>query len=324
MFIKPLAVPKHILQAQALDRRTPANHFFKGKINSRATNLSSGYKGEESMNFHLQFLPEDDFLIFHYVRLPDLYGHFQIDFLLLSRYYHLIMEVKNVYENMNFDGMGQAFRIQKDDVQMFTNPVEQVILQHRRLLDWLRKNHFPPAPIEKIVVYSRDDTYLRNLTNDKIISDIVMHRDKVLSKIESFNRKYRKICVTDKQLTEMAYLLLDQHVPEEDGGKKKFNMTYDDLVKGVICPACSFVPMFWKSGKWQCVSCGCVSKTAHRPALADYALLVGGLINNRQARDFLRVESNSIMKKLLQYERFSKIGKGSGMRYKLDFDRLLD
>ncbi|WP_255259869.1 NERD domain-containing protein [Lentibacillus sp. CBA3610] len=307
-----------------MDRRTPASHSSKKTISNRAVNLLSGYKGESSMKYHLQFLPEDEFHILHYVRIPDLYGHFQIDFLILSRWFHLIMEVKNIYDNMNFDDMGQTYREIDGKVDVFANPVEQINMQQRRYLDWLRKHGFPLLPIEKIVVYSRDDTYLRNLTNDKIISDIVMHRDKVLSKIETLMNKHQSPLISEDHLMEISWRLLNEHVPEDADGMEKFGIDYSDLIKGVICPACSAVPMRWKSGKWWCPSCSCVSKTAHRPALADYALLAGDYINNRQARDFLQLKSIHTAKRLIQQENFQEFGKTSGRRYKIDIDKLVN
>ncbi|HLS08768.1 nuclease-related domain-containing protein [Lentibacillus sp.] len=324
MFIKPLAIPEHILCAQALDSRTPATHPSKETFSNRAANLLSGYKGEKSMKYHLQFLPADDFFILHYVRLPNQNGYFQLDFLILSRWFHLIIEVKNIYDNVNFDDLGQVYRTIDGSVQVFGNPIEQINMQYRRLLNWLRKHDFPPVPIEKIVVYSRDDTYLRNITNDKVISDIVMHRDKIISKINFFMNKYQSPSLSETRLTDLSWQLLEEHEPEEGDGMDQFNIGYTDLIKGVICPACVAVPMHWKSGKWNCLSCGCTSKTAHRPTLADYALLVGEYINNRQARDFLRVKSIHTAKRLIQQERFQQFGKTSGRRYKIDVDKLLN
>lgn len=324
MFIKPLVIPEHILFAKSMDSRIPANHPSKDTISNRAVNLLSGYKGENSMKYNLQFLPEDDFFILHYLRIPDSYGHFQLDFLLLSRWFYLIMEVKNIYDNMNFDDMGQTYRAIAGSVEVFTNPVEQINMQQRRFLDWLRKYDFPLLPIEKMVVYSRDDTYLRNLTNDKIISDIVMHRDKVLSRIEELMQRYQHPRVSEQQMTEISYRLLNEHEPEKSDRMGEFNIGYNDLIKGVICPACRTVPMHWNSGKWRCLSCGCISKTAHRSALADYARLVREYISNRQARDFLQVESESIIRKLFQRERLMKFGRKSGVRYRLDIRQLLD
>ncbi len=322
MFIKPIVIPAHILQADALDRRTPPHHPFKYKISRRAANLLSGYKGEKSLKYHLDFLPEKEFFIHHYIRLPDKNGHFQMDFLLLSRCFYLIIEVKNVYGNMHFDDISQTYREMDGNVEVFTNPLEQIKLQHQRLLSWLRIHEFPPVPIEKIVVYSRDDTYLRNLTSNQVVSEIVMHRDSVLPKIKGFMNKHQFSLITEDQLMKLSWMLLNDHVPEESSGMGNFY--YSDWIKGVYCPGCGAVPMKWKSGKWQCVNCSCASKTTHRPALADYALLVGKYINNRQARDWLQLDSIHTTKRLIQKEYFQEFGKTSGRRYKLDIEKLLN
>src|SRR5699024_3015082 len=317
-------IPKHILQAQALDRRSSGNHPFKDKISKRAMNRLSGYKGEQSMDFHLQFLPEDYFFIFHYVRLPDEYGYFQLDFLLLSHHFFLIMEVKNIHLNMNFDNMGQAFRNRDGEVELFENPVEQVNLQHIRLLNWLRKYNFPPVPIEKIVVYSRDDTYLRNIANDKVISAIVMHRDKVIPKIKSFMKKYQSPLISETELMELSYQLLKEQKDEADDGMNKFNISYNDLVKGVFCTKCGTFPIMWKNGLWRCHVCGTTSKKAHLSTLADYALLVKIYINNREMREFSQLKSVYTAKRLLQQEGFEQYGSTSGRRYKINLEKLLE
>ncbi|WP_164669415.1 nuclease-related domain-containing protein [Virgibacillus doumboii] len=324
MYVKPLTFPVHIQKALALDRRIADTHPEKQSINSDAAKLSSGYKGEESLIFHLNFLPEDDFLIFHYLRIPDDKGHFQLDFLILSIYFFLIIEVKNIYDHVNFDEMGQAYRELNDEIKNFGNPVFQVNLQHRRLLNYLREMNYPTVPIEKIVVFSSNDTYLRNLSNNKIISDIVMHRDKVLPKIDSFIEKNKLKCLSDDHLMKLSYHLLEDHRPEEYNEMEKKGITTDDLIKGVFCPGCGSIPMIWKSGKWLCENCGLRSKTAHRPTLCDYRLLVGEYINNREARGFLKLDSNSITRKSLQAEGLDKVGVGSGMRYRLDLEKLTE
>src|SRR5699024_9864224 len=191
----------------------------------------------------LSTLSLHDALPIYYVRLPDEYGYFQLDFLLLSHHFFLIMEVKNIHLNMIFDNMGQAFRNRDGEVELFENPVEQVNLQHIRLLNWLRKYNFPPVPIEKIVVYSRDDTYLRNIANDKVISAIVMHRDKVIPKIKSFMKKYQSPLISETELMELSYQLLKEQKDEADDGMNKFNISYNDLVKGVFCTKCGTFPI---------------------------------------------------------------------------------
>ncbi|HLR60915.1 MAG TPA: hypothetical protein VK097_00560 [Lentibacillus sp.] len=97
--------------------------------------------------------------------------------------------------------------------------MEQINLQHRRFLSWLRKDDFLSVPIEKIAVYSRDDTYLRNLTNDKIISDIVMYRDRVLSKSEQMD---------DDAIGQLMTYVNDAEEPIE--GARKWVEENQDLV----------------------------------------------------------------------------------------------
>ncbi|WP_174616028.1 nuclease-related domain-containing protein [Virgibacillus ihumii] len=324
MFIKPLKIPCHILKTMALDRRIPVSHPHKEFITQRASNLYSGYKGEKALEYYLNFLPEDQFFIFHYLRLPDKYGHFQMDFLILSMYFHLIIEVKNFYDNISFDEFGQSFRIKAEEVQVFNNPVEQVSLQHNRFVDWNRCNDFPAVPVEKVVIYSRDDIYLRNLTNNKLITDLVMHRDKLLPKIQLFMGKHKTLRLTEKQLMEMSYKLLEQHTPEKFLLIDQLGITADQLVKGVECPECGNIPMKWSVGQWECFYCGKVSKTAHRLALADYALLNQKYINNRQAREFLQVNSVHSMRRLFHREKFSHVGVSSGRKYELSVEKLLD
>lgn len=318
MYVKPPAFPRHIQKALALNRRITDSHQQKHSINKTAINLHSGYKGEESLDFQLRFLPKDDFLIFHYLRIPDDSGHFQLDYLLLSANFFLIIEVKNIHDNVSFDEMGQSYRELTDQVEVFGNPVDQVNLQHRRLLNWLRENKYPTIPIEKIVVYSHNKTYLKNLSNSKIISDSVMHRDKVLSKIDFFIKKHQSKCFNDNQLMDLSYWLLEEHNPEEFGGMKKYSITADQLIKGVICSECGSIPMKWKSGKWLCRNCGFQSHTAHRSALADYALLIGEWVNNRQLREFLCVDSAHIAKRIIKRERLQESGVTSGRRYKIE------
>ncbi|WP_245799360.1 nuclease-related domain-containing protein [Virgibacillus siamensis] len=307
----------------ALDRRTPKTHPHKQFISQQATNLYSGYKGEKALEYYLQFLPENQFFIFHYLRFLDKYGHFQLDFLLLSAYFHLIIEVKNVYDNMNFDELGQAFRVMGDDVEVFRSPIEQVNMQHNRLKSLYRNHDFPTVPIKKIVVYSRDDMYLRNLANNKVINDTVMHRDHVLPKIENFTEMYQTPYFSEEQLMELSSTLMGAHRPEDFLLMERLRVSQEELIKGVFCPNCGCVPMLWKHGKWHCKSCGCVSKNAHRTTLADYALLSDEYINNRQARQFLLMDSIHTAKRVLQKEASEEIGNRGGRKYKLDIDKLL-
>ncbi|MFB4163278.1 nuclease-related domain-containing protein [Alteribacillus sp. JSM 102045] len=57
---------------------------------------AAGYRGEKSLDYYLSFLPENECLIFNDLRLPHKNYFFQIDILVLSTRFHLIVVHKLV------------------------------------------------------------------------------------------------------------------------------------------------------------------------------------------------------------------------------------
>lgn len=285
-------------------------------------NLRAGYKGELSLDFPLSFLSRQEHLIFHNLRIPDQNGFFQIDILILSSRFIAIVEVKNVFGQILFDSMGQVIRKTEEIEEGFTNPIDQVNLQHHRLLRWLRQFNFPPIPLEKVVVYSNPNTIIKNVTNNETVTETVIHKEKIQMKINEFIKKHPTKCLNQKQLMELSSQLLTANTSSEMDVMKKFQVEKDELIKGVICSECGSVPMLYKRGKWLCNNCAKVSKSAYKNALIDHALLISLFINNREARELLLLESDSVTRKLLQKEGLEQSGTTSGRRYKLNMDNL--
>ena len=97
----------------------------------------------------------------------------------------------------------------------------------------------------------------------------------------------------------------------------KYEVSQYELLRGVICPECSTLPMLRIRGKWKCEACHVESDIAHRTAFEDYRLLIGNTINNKQARNFLNIDSTHVMKRLLMKERFPHTGATSARIYEL-------
>lgn len=323
MIIKPLALPLELLQIEALNERLPSYHKEKGNVEQQAKNLRAGYNGENALQYNLSFLPYEQYLIFHQLRLHDAQGAFQMDILLVSARFLLIIEVKNIRDHVIFDEMGQAIRKSEEMEQSFGNPVQQIKLQHLRLLRWLKNYNLPAIPIEKAVVYSNSNTILKNLTNQKELPKLVMHKERLLEKIEEIEKRYRATIFHEDHLMELSYALLASHSEKSIDVLAKYSVAYEELMKGVVCSICKWLPMQRTKGKWYCNYCSAHSKTSHRRAFAAYALLVKEYINNREARDFLQIDSRHIVKQLLNKENFERFGDRSGRRYKLDVDKLL-
>lgn len=96
MFIKPLSTPLSLRKLQALFERTPIDHPARSQIQNDLGRTTVGFKGEESLLYYLEFLNEQQYFIFHNLRLPIRKDKFfQLDYLILSATFFLILEVKN-------------------------------------------------------------------------------------------------------------------------------------------------------------------------------------------------------------------------------------
>lgn len=319
LIVKPRDIPIHILQTEALYRRLPSHHKNKEIVRNQARNLRTGFIGEESLDFIIRFLPEDKFHILQNLRIRDANGYFQIDTLIVSAYFALIVEIKNIYGTITFDGMKQAIRTKNDGTEEgFNHPIVQVNLQHQRFKAWLRNHHFPSFPLEKVIIYSNTATILRNTTNDKVIAEMIIHKERLPVKLAEYLEVYPTTTLTNKEIAQLCTALIAAHTPNTLQIMEKYEVSQRELLRGVICPECGALPMLRMRGNWKCRICRTESETAHRTAFQDYRLLIGNTIKNKQARDFLKIDSLHVMKRLLMKERFPYSGITSARTYELN------
>ncbi len=92
-------------------------------------------------------------------------------------------------------------------------------------------------------------------------------------------------------------MLLKGHTELKMNVLDKFNLTYDELIKVVLCKKCSYIPMIRLRGKWNV--CGTISIDGHLSVMRDYALLVNEVFTNQLIKSFLLLPSSSITKYLL-------------------------
>jgi hypothetical protein len=95
MWVKKLQIPIHVLQGEALLRRLLKNDPRRPEIEKDIRIQMKGYYGEKNFSYYLSFLPEEKYDIFQGLRLKDK-KEFQMDVLILSQNFILIVEVKNI------------------------------------------------------------------------------------------------------------------------------------------------------------------------------------------------------------------------------------
>lgn len=324
MIVKKRGTPMELYRLEALDRRLHPQHRMKEKVLADLIKKRAGIRGEREVDYPLKFLSEQDHLILHNLRLPDQNGFFQIDTLILSEMYILILEVKNWYGTIIFGENGQVTRVGDDGIEEgFPNPIPQAKLQQHRLQNWLHSYGISNFPVDFYVVISFPSTIIKSESSKFPIPVRVIHNSQLFFEIQKMDRNYQVSIVKMNQLMELAQQLKKAHTSSLGNIMDKYGIATEELIRGVFCPNCSAVPMIRDRRKWLCNKCNYSLIDAHLFALNDYQLLIGKRITNRGARDFLEIASPDVAKKLLQREGFSAIGKTSSRYYQLKWINLM-
>lgn len=109
MIIKGRTIPLINLILEALCRRLPLNFPKYQQISEELGRRQAGYQGEIALDYYLRLLPINKYLILHDLNLPDGDYNCQIDTLLLTPEFALIIEVKNMTGKLIFDTENEQY-----------------------------------------------------------------------------------------------------------------------------------------------------------------------------------------------------------------------
>lgn len=318
--VKEREISLELEQLSCLLKRLPEHHLLAEEIKKDRRIIRSSLKGEREVAYSLKFLNEDDFLILHNLRIGDENGYFQIDFLLLHKNFMLILEVKNWYGTVFFGENNQVTRVGDDGIEEgFPNPIPQVKLQRFRLKKWLHAYGLSNIPVDYYVVISFPSTIIKAVDANHPTPEKVIHNSDLFFRIQSLEEMYQVPFATMNQLKQLAASLIRAHTPPVKNILNKYHIAKNELIKGVVCPQCSAIPMIRRKQSWYCQKCKCFSANAHFQALNDYKLLIDNYISNQEAREFLMIDSPYVAKRILQAGKYDYTGTTKNRVYKVDF-----
>jgi hypothetical protein len=280
--------------------RLPYNHPIYPEVVAEYKSRMAGYRGEKSLVFHLSMLPDEKYYIFHGIRLLYQGYYFQIDYLILCSAYALVLEVKNISGELKFEkDFNQTTCKKNGNEERIKNPVLQAKLQAKKLKGWLKEHNCTAIPIHYLVVNSNEKTTITSSSGNEQITRHICNSEDLIDKIDQIANFNKEEKLDSKEMKRIKRLLLSKHTPENPDILKQFNLSPSELLPGVKCPICSYLPMNLHNGIWCCPKCKLKSKTAHIPTINDYFLLVKPSITNAELRELLQIGSTSIASKFL-------------------------
>ncbi|MBY6053336.1 NERD domain-containing protein [Cytobacillus firmus] len=298
MIKKKRTVSGLIIKLEALVRRMPEMEPGREMAISQLNKRRAGYTGEQKLDYYLNFLDEKEYWIYHGLRLSNENQFFQIDTLLLTNGFAIILEVKNWNGTIIFDPeFHQVIRIHNEKEEAFHDPISQAEHQSRQLKKWMAAHGFPEIPVEFAVVISSPSTIIKS--SSKHTSKKVVHAHRLLSKLNSIKKSYLIERLTEKQLKKINQTLLKKHVEQEIDVMKFIKVNPEAILTGVHCPKCCSLPMIYHWGKWHCPACKSISSNAYHQAVQDYFLLIKPVITSKEFREFTHVGSLNSATRLL-------------------------
>lgn len=316
MIAKERKVPLKLLNLEAILRRLPPNYPKRPLIEKDYHRIQSGYIGEKALDFYLNQLPKSNYLLFHDLRLNVNGTFFQIDTLLLSDKFALILEIKNIAGKLVFDpAFKQLTRIYQGKETGLLDPITQVKRQQQHMAIWMKQLGLPTLPIEYLVVISHPKSIIEIKSGYSKEYKKICHAAQILDKISEYENIHITGCIPQKEIKKMKRLLNKFHEPLFYSVLNAHDIPQGDVLTGVICPSCTFRPIIRQKGFWQCPSCQFTSKDAHVSALNDYFLIIKPFITNEECKDFLQLHSRFIAYRLLQSLNLPFTGENKGRVY---------
>jgi hypothetical protein len=303
---------------EVLQRRLMYSHPNLTAIEDELGGRLFGHYGERSNDYFLKPLISRGYSVLHDLRLEAYKSYFQIDTLLISPWYFLILEVKNISGTLIFDHLNQVIRQKEDGTEAaFPNPIFQVKRQQSHLIEWLSKNRIPQIPVKSLVVMSNTKTIIKAPPAIKEVKEMITHSPYLQERIHFMEKMHTVEKLSKKELSKTAKTLVRQHQPENPDLLKRFQIDEKDIIKGVYCTKCFHMPVTRKYGVWNCSQCSYKSPDLHLPTLDDYTLLFGNSISNKQFCDFLQISSRHVAKRLLSTLNLPYTGSYKDRKYKL-------
>ncbi|WP_066258041.1 nuclease-related domain-containing protein [Neobacillus drentensis] len=317
MIIKERTIPLVLLILEALCRRLPLDYPKYQQIIEEKGRRQAGYKGEVSLDYYLRLLPVDKYMILHDLNLPDGNYNCQIDTLLLTPEFALILEVKHMTGKLIFDTENEQFiQINNDKEKGYPYPLAQAKRHQEYIKKLMAEHKFPQVPVDHLVVISNKyASYVITGKNAHKVKPRVCKSDVLLNKIQFFERQYSTPLLDSKDLRKLSRLLVKMNKIPTNYILTKYGINKANLLTGVFGPSCNHFPLIRKKHKWYCSSCDKFSKDAHKNALSDYFLLFDSKITNQQFREFAHIKSHDTAKRLLLSVNLNYSGTKKGRYY---------
>ncbi|MGP4071564.1 nuclease-related domain-containing protein [Piscibacillus sp. B03] len=313
MILKELHLPPYLLQLEAFIRRLTSHFENYTMVQDQLSREYAGYYRESQLRYQLSKMNFQHDIIFQ-IRLPFNGYYFQIDCLLLTPRFFLIIEAKNYRDQVEFNEFNQV--LHKDKI--YQDPVLQAEEQKYQLQMWLEMIGASSISVETLVTMTNSQALLKSSVSK--YQDKVITLPKLSSKIRELSELYKTPVMSISDMKWVGSQMVANHQNYIADVFKRFRVNESVLQRGIVCPKCGVLGTKIFQLRFECPNCQLRSSDAYMTALKDSFLLGKKEITNREFRQFTGIQSHSTTRDLLARSGLKQLGQRRGTRYQLDFD----
>lgn len=315
MIAKKYSASLYLEALHALYKRIPKNHLNFSTIQEEYYQTVAGDIGEEAVMKVIEQLDLPyKFYTFHNV---SLYSEtlFQMDILIITPYYALILEIKNIKGEITFTDQQIIRTLATGETRSFDNPFLQLEEYESQLKRLFQVNHIS-LPIFSAVAFAFSSSIIKDPPKNKTI----LFRRGIKPYIRNIPANAR--ILSDAQLESLKYFILKENTDYQPFPLcNHFGIDPNSIRLGVECVQCGLIGMKKVIRNWYCPRCKSSHRNAHVSTLRDYLLLYNSTISNQECQQFLQLNNKYEATKILNNPTLIKTGQSRSRKYSMKFDQ---
>lgn len=304
--------PRMLVGLPRLIARLPVNRSEKDEFEGLYQRVKIGFSGELKVDYFLESLglPNSVRVLKNIELSVGEDSSFQIDTLIISAKYILLLEVKNIAGELTFESSPhQLVRNLKGQITKMDCPITQLVNTKSYFEKWLRQRGFQVAVIGKVIL-ANQQAFVKSAPKDAPIL-FMKELPSILRKLES----YSDIMGEEERLHLIEKIKQDQVVYDPFPLSEYFRLDPNLLKKNQLCPNCNLSLVYVNHKTRHCTNCRVDVRTNYESALQDWFMVFKGTITNRECQEFLGLKTRHQASHAIKVAGLKKVGQSVATKY---------
>lgn len=301
---------------QAIPRliaRLPPEHPKTIFLKDVLYRVGAGYSGECNVDSYIertQFPSLTKIFYDVHLRISPILT-FQIDTLIITEQYVLVIEVKNLKDTVRFVQNPPHLEqiLETGDEAVIDCPVYQLEANKANLNEWFRQRGIH-METNGLLVLANPKTKVKDAPHDFPI----IYKKQLPFHLQNFQSVGRNL--SSKEVQDITRKIHSEQLQFNPFPLcSYYHVNPNDLQTGLLCHYCHENLLPKNRETWFCPRCKSVASDPHNEGIQDWLMLVKNSINNEECRNFLKLKNKHAAYYVLKKSPLIKKGKSSATFY---------